>query len=479
MDLHLKRFKKDHLQKLVQASDVTEMDRLKDDMLAASSPKKVVAPPMDFEEEEEGISISAEEEQQKMMMELAEKHAHETAKNKIFEQTSQRQLAAVERGRFHAAVELSTGESSEVNVDNDPEILAQIRRVEMLKASRLTNNTLDSMDKARFSAVPKPSILGDQSSSSDFLDKWLRGDVGLPKSGFEDVLKIRQEAPVDSTSAPSKSKGQLEASNSRDSIAGSSEVDFSPDSPLMALLNELRNEVKTLKQNVEESRAKGPFQNHMSPPIQQQQMFPQHQMPYSYQHPYVPTMYPPMFGFPHQYQQPVPIAPSATEIDRLNKIAEDLEIENRKFNVKSSDDLPPTSDQHTRLYSRRELKHQEELREIQNEIQLVKTRRELEELKMEIDSEKVSRAKEIEHAQFLLDHKQQLQALKLKQALIKEQRLLDLHAGLNISGSDDGEGDIANIRIAAGVGPSAIPMELCNGAEIFVDGEIKSVIVTF
>jgi hypothetical protein len=188
----------------------------------------------------------------------------------------------------------------------------------------------------------------------------------------------------------------------------------------------------------------------------------------------MPPIYPPPLGMPHPYQPSPYVTPAMHgEANKMNKIAEDLERENQKFNAKSADDVLLSTaklDQHTRAFSRHELKHQEEMRGIQNEIELLKTKRALEDLKMEIDSEKISRAKELEHAQFILDHKQKLQELKLKQALLKEQRLLDLHAGHNMFGSENGD-SVPGVRIAAGVGPSAIPLDICNGAEIFIDGK--------
>ena len=472
MDLHLKQFKKEHLQKLSEASSTLNLEQVKDDMLTASSPKKVSVHVEEFEGVE---SLSAEEEQQRQIMDLAEKHAHETAMNKIFDQNTRRQRAAVDQGKFNAAVELSMDDNPSSQVDEDPEIKAMIHRLESLKASRLTANTSEGMDKLKFSKAAKPAILTDHTSSADYLDKWLSGDAEISRSNFEDLLRARKEAPVESASAGEvQSKPSDDRQNSSSSSVRGSEVDFSADSPLMLLLNELRREVKTLKQHVETSKTQNSVPSAMSQPFQSQQYHPQ-QFPYSYANPYsMPPIYPPPLGMPHPYQPSPYVTPAMHgEANKMNKIAEDLERENQKFNAKSADDVLLSTaklDQHTRAFSRHELKHQEEMRGIQNEIELLKTKRALEDLKMEIDSEKISRAKELEHAQFILDHKQKLQELKLKQALLKEQRLLDLHAGHNMFGSENGD-SVPGVRIAAGVGPSAIPLDICNGAEIFIDGK--------
>lgn len=76
-----------------------------------------------------------------------------------------------------------------------------------------------------------------------------------------------------------------------------------------------------------------------------------------------------------------------------------------------------------------EQKYQDDIRLMQLEFERLKQQRELEEYKYQMEKLKAQRVAEDEHNEWLQKQKQDLQALKVKQAIAKEQRLLQVHAG--------------------------------------------------
>ena len=149
--------------------------------------------------------------------------------------------------------------------------------------------------------------------------------------------------------------------------------------------------------------------------------------PYMPPQPYmgVPPHMMPLGLHPQYFNQP------AHEGRAASKPAEEEQRELNKYNAKSSEEFPreKSAERHTRSFNRMELKHEEELRAIQLEIEFLRHKRMLEDLRQDIENERVIKSKEIEHNQMLLEQKQQLQAIKLRQVLAKEQRLLELQGG--------------------------------------------------
>ena len=88
----------------------------------------------------------------------------------------------------------------------------QIRRLEQLKAELLTAKTAESVDAIRMSRVTKPAIIQDRTSATDFLDRWLNGEVDLPKEqGFDAQLKQRQSAAGTEETSSDSNRGREEA----------------------------------------------------------------------------------------------------------------------------------------------------------------------------------------------------------------------------------------------------------------------------
>ena len=91
----------------------------------------------------------------------------------------------------------------------------------------------------------------------------------------------------------------------------------------------------------------------------------------------------------------------------------------------NSDPNNPNNPLMSRL-NREELRRQEEIRVIQHELEKMKHQRNLEEFKTDCDRQRILRQKEMEYSLWLEDQKRELQAVKMKQVLAKEQRLLQL-----------------------------------------------------
>ena len=367
---------------------------------------------------------------------------------------------------------------------DDKNIKERMMKIETLKADLQTNQSNDRVDKARFSRYGKPNIIKDQSSSNELLDKWLKGDIHLPKEkGFDVLVKSNKK-----TSEEHEIEIENKTTTNPDNQTSSSNLDPN----LLSFLNELRNEVKSLKSEIEstkrQARQQETYPPHPStfpnpfPNPYQNISFPQNPYAFNPFNPYYPNHQPhhpysnnfpaPVnnpFASPHQMEAPI-----INEVERLNKQAEELERENNKYNPRRTDNLVSNFDpeRHSRGFNRQELKHQEEIRTLQNEMEFIKHKKMLEDLKLEVETERITRSKELEHAQFLLDHKQQLQAIKLKQALAKEQKILELQIDSNQK-VDDNDSDRHNIRVLSGVGQESLPIELCHGLEIFIDGNQK------
>lgn len=151
--------------------------------------------------------------------------------------------------------------------------------------------------------------------------------------------------------------------------------------------------------------------------------------------------------------------------------------------------------------SRQELRHQEEVRKIQQDIEKIKYQCELDIAQAEYEQSRSKRLKELEHEKWLQAQRQELQALKIQQVIAKEQRLLRLQqegGGGPGGGSMDarsasadamlGEGSMKNAggenprtgsailrdqeREECGAGRVPVPLELATGITVIVDGVI-------
>ena len=79
--------------------------------------------------------------------------------------------------------------------------------------------------------------------------------------------------------------------------------------------------------------------------------------------------------------------------------------------------------------TREEMKHEEEMRVLAHQLEKLKQEAALSEAKEALAAERTAKLKAAKHTAWLEDQKQELQALKLKQALLRERKLLDASAG--------------------------------------------------
>lgn len=160
--------------------------------------------------------------------------------------------------------------------------------------------------------------------------------------------------------------------------------------------------------------------------------------------------------------------------------------------------------------SQAEKMHSEEMMLMQFEIEKLHRKRELDELKAELDKQRVVKEKEEQHAQWLADQAHELQSLKIKQAVAKEERLLSLQLGGSANSNsmvaggagggsstesgvhnmgNDGAANVQSslqpaqpgisqhhqlIKEEAGVGCFPLPMSVIKGAIAIADGLIIS-----
>ena len=142
---------------------------------------------------------------------------------------------------------------------------------------------------------------------------------------------------------------------------------------------------------------------------------------------------------------------------------------------------------HMKVQNKLELNYNEEIRILDLEMEKVRKQVELDDFKYESAKLQEQRRAEDEHNRWLEDQKKELQALKMKQALAKEQRILNMQLEQlgNGGGPDSGkqgqgpqpamgafdteEKDMINME-EAGVGSMPIPLDLAAGVSCIVDG---------
>ena len=178
MAIHLQKFKDEHLSKLT--SDGVAVSELKEEMAAAQAQELdgragAVGEEEDMVEDEKE-PVSEEEMQNRKMIELAEKHAEAIVKNKLFELSTQKQLSGLKQGKF-APIDFVTsiendnerggaemakeeGRCEDPNdyeetripeVMDDPEIQAQILKVEKLKMNLATDKQTKYVEEVKMS----------------------------------------------------------------------------------------------------------------------------------------------------------------------------------------------------------------------------------------------------------------------------------------------------------------------------------------
>lgn len=138
--------------------------------------------------------------------------------------------------------------------------------------------------------------------------------------------------------------------------------------------------------------------------------------------------------------------------------------------------------------SRVEQQKQEEIRLLRYELEKMKHHKELDDFRAQYDTQRVAKMKEDEHKHWLEEQKRELQAIKMKQVLMKEQKLLQFQTAVNeqdvLSDSEEmmdpsqkrliNAGSNYNlmdhVREECGVGISPTPLDLVKGITVIVDG---------
>mmetsp|Transcript_10745 Transcript_10745/g.16311 ORF Transcript_10745/g.16311 Transcript_10745/m.16311 type:complete len:1747 (+) Transcript_10745:218-5458(+) len=198
-----------------------------------------------------------------------------------------------------------------------------------------------------------------------------------------------------------------------------------------------------------------------NPFMQQPYMQPGYNPPYQQQYgqpPYQPAQpfpqYPPsnqQIQPPNHHDHP---PQQQSFIKEMQQLAEQLEQENSKLSSLGNKPISRSGDGSTaaesyvdstpnylkhvapqqnspKRLSRAEIKHREEMRRMQFEIEKLKQLEALEDVKRELEMRRSAKNSEEEHQRWLEDQKRQLQALKIKQALAMEESRLQESCGNN------------------------------------------------
>jgi hypothetical protein len=110
-----------------------------------------------------------------------------------------------------------------------------------------------------------------------------------------------------------------------------------------------------------------------------------------------------------------------------------------------------------------EKKHLEDMKTMQFEMEYMRQKRMLDDMTIELEREKANRQKEQDHALWLAEQRQQLQQIKMQQAIAKEQRLLDLQKPTE---KQRGRSDQQSIYIEAGVAEVSVPLDITRSVAV-------------
>ena len=217
----------------------------------------------------------------------------------------------------------------------------------------------------------------------------------------------------------------------------------------------------------------------MAPPHMNPFMAPPHMNPYMAP----PHMNPMPQADPHQQMMLQQIQKMAEQIEKENSklmghlSGEEIPISNNKNGSRSMG--PNTSPiKKTAKLTRLEMQHEEEIRLMELEMEKIKKKQELEEVKAAVAAERAERLANEEHSRLVNEQKQQLQQIKLKQALLKEERILQNQtekSGMSSKGTASTKtpstSSNAGIREESQVGlKTPVDINLIKGVAILSDG---------
>ncbi len=342
-----------------------------------------------------------------------------------------------------------------------------------------------------------------------------RREKGSPMgSGPEKA--VRKPSGLDREPAPLRSR-----SNSR------VETESDEQYKAMTEVDVLKEELSKLRQQMQQAQLA-----QAAPPSSQ---YPPHMMPMqggvpnpAYMHPYMQhpmqaQMQPnPFFPPPNYYPYPNPMQPASQMpfpmrdpmqeafLMQMQKISEAMEKENKELmaqlngdnrgglmniqekgatsrNISGSqnDGLNRDrirSDSRHRKIEAEETKYTDDIRILDLEMEKVRKQVELDELKYDTEKRIAQRRAEDEHTKWVESQKKELQAMKMKQAILKEQRILDMQQkALQGNDGQQGESSAENKqatavqdpldmkREEAGVGNTPLPLDLAKGYSVMVD----------
>jgi len=279
------------------------------------------------------------------------------------------------------------------------------------------------------------------------------------------------------------------------------------------------SEVEALKQEL--ARARQQQQSMQQPGFQQ----PNPNFPYiQYPPQQNPWMQPNPYGMPAMqqpaYAQPARDPMQDAFMQQMQKMSEAMERENRELlnqlngggskgdkgkgsrfagennqSTSANDAINRdrmATEKRRKMVAAEEMKYVDDIRMLDLEMERVRKQVELDELKYDIEKRIAQRKAEDEHMAWVDSQKKELQTMKMKQALLKEQRILDMAQkaldptlGQNVSEFDmdangnnmaGGKSDADKLtdmkKEESGVGASPLPMDLAKGYSVMVDGMV-------
>ena len=340
-----------------------------------------------------------------------------------------------------------------------------------LQVKRLNENNRDADSLI-------PGVTNDGSlSSKDYLEKWLDAPIDpnvVPKSDLSMNDDINDSKP---------NKKVFDKKNDNNNDGNDDNTSTNADSNDNPVIRQLQEEIKKMKE-AQASPYTNPNANPYAAPNANPHAFPNanpyanpfnpyappNMNPYGPPNPFMNPYMPPQMNpymppqmnpyMPHPQMNPYmphphmnPMMPHADPgqqmmLQQIQKMAEQIEKENSKLmGHLNGDEVAPSKSggrskdssspiKRSAKLSRAEMQHEEEIRLMDLEMEKIKKKQELEEVRAAVEAERSERLANDEHNRLVNEQKQQLQQLKLKQALLKEERILQTQTekgGANVS----------------------------------------------
>ena len=418
-----------------------------------------------------------------------------------------------------------TDKAYEIINSNSSTLEDQVKRIESLKENAAKEaeslKEIDFYELSSHVSIPNgesadvTKILGDLKegnvSATDYLNKWLMNSENVSKTVDVKSSNISNKRELSTKSYPSNgvnvnkdeslsakhnaSNNLLQTETSLQSVIPNDESvssqkpnDSAESVAFRSMIQQLNDEIKQLKERqTQQSTA-----NNITPLVNPQMPYNPYN-PYNPamnqfgQLPYIPNNFPSNMIYPNMGAGHFPQIPQdPTQMmmfQQIQKMTEQMEKENSRLmsQLNGLNPQPPSSSDilsskslsrdeegnHTSSrFNRIESKHHEEIRLIKLEMEKLKQQQELEDLKVQIEKHREERLADLEHSKWLAQQKKDLQELKMKQALAKEEKLLSL-----VQQEPKKETEKLNPLLVeeAGVGSTLLPFDVIKGAVVAVD----------